>query len=80
MRRARVGRWRHGGTFIAGEVHSNGHQESFSQKRHARFPKKKNAKKFKTKHLALVYFPIGSKIMKKRMANKDTLKLRKPCY
>ena len=32
MCRAGVGRWRHGGTFIAGEVHSSGHQESFSQK------------------------------------------------
>ena len=48
-------------------------------KRPAKYPKK-NAKKFKTKHSALIYFPIESKIMKERMATKDTLKLRKPCF
>ena len=41
MRRARVSRWRQGGTFIAEEVHSNGHQESFSQKDLLDFPRRK---------------------------------------
>ena len=64
-----MGRWGRGGAFMAGEVRSNGPGVLFP-KRSDRLPKKKNAKKFKTKHSALIYFPIGSKIMKERMATK----------